>query len=84
MSYVQLAEGGFQVAYPLGLWSRFSGGLSPIQMWLVNYFHLHLHTHEVPQQHQPSFAWSTPLLPAFIADRASLWARLQHLPMSLQ
>ena len=25
MSYVQLSEGGFQVVYPLGLWSRFSG-----------------------------------------------------------
>ena len=25
MSYVQLPEGGFQVVYPLGLWSRFSG-----------------------------------------------------------
>ena len=25
MSYVQLSEGGFQVGYPLGLWSRFSG-----------------------------------------------------------
>ena len=24
MSYVQLSEGGFQVVYPLGLWSRFS------------------------------------------------------------
>ena len=25
MSYVQLSEGGFQVVYRLGLWSRFSG-----------------------------------------------------------
>ena len=25
MSYLQLSEGGFQVVYPLGLWSRFSG-----------------------------------------------------------
>ena len=25
MSCVQLSEGGFQVVYPLGLWSRFSG-----------------------------------------------------------
>ena len=25
MSYVQLAEGGFQVVCHLGLWSRFSG-----------------------------------------------------------
>ena len=25
VSYVQLSEGGFQVVYPLGLWSRFSG-----------------------------------------------------------
>ena len=25
MTYVQLSEGGFQVVYPLGLWSRFSG-----------------------------------------------------------
>ena len=25
MSYVELSEGGFQVVYPLGLWSRFSG-----------------------------------------------------------
>ena len=25
MSYVQLSVGGFQVVYPLGLWSRFSG-----------------------------------------------------------
>ena len=25
MSYVQLSEGGFQVVYPLGLWSQFSG-----------------------------------------------------------
>ena len=24
MSYMQLSEGGFQVVYPLGLWSRFS------------------------------------------------------------
>ena len=24
-SSVQLSEGGFQVVYPLGLWSRFSG-----------------------------------------------------------
>ena len=24
MSYVQLSEGGFQVVYPLGLWSQFS------------------------------------------------------------
>ena len=27
MSYLQLSQGGFQVAYPLGLWSRFSGGV---------------------------------------------------------
>ena len=27
MSYVQLSEGGFQVVHPLGLWSRFSGGI---------------------------------------------------------
>ena len=25
VSSVQLSEGGFQVVYPLGLWSRFSG-----------------------------------------------------------
>ena len=25
MSYVQQSEGGFQVVYPLGLWSRSSG-----------------------------------------------------------
>ena len=25
VSYMQLSEGGFQVVYPLGLWSRFSG-----------------------------------------------------------
>ena len=25
MSYMQLSEGGFQVVYPLSLWSRFSG-----------------------------------------------------------
>ena len=25
MSYVQLSEGGFQVVYPLGMWSWFSG-----------------------------------------------------------
>ena len=25
MSYVQLSEGGFQVVYHLGLWSRLSG-----------------------------------------------------------
>ena len=25
MRYVQLYEGAFQVVYPLGLWSRFSG-----------------------------------------------------------
>ena len=25
MSYVQLSEAGFQVVYPLGLWSWFSG-----------------------------------------------------------
>ena len=25
MSYVQLSDGGFQVVYPLGSWSRFSG-----------------------------------------------------------
>ena len=25
MSYLQLSEGGCQVVYPLGLWSRFSG-----------------------------------------------------------
>ena len=25
MSYVPLSEAGFQVVYPLGLWSRFSG-----------------------------------------------------------
>ena len=25
VSYVQLPEGGFQVVYPLGLWSRFPG-----------------------------------------------------------
>ena len=25
VSCVQLSEGGFQVVYPLGLWSRFSG-----------------------------------------------------------
>ena len=25
MSYMQSSEGGFQVVYPLGLWSRFSG-----------------------------------------------------------
>ena len=25
MSYAQLSERGFQVVYPLGLWSRFSG-----------------------------------------------------------
>ena len=27
MSYVQLSEGGFQVIYPPGLWSRFTSGL---------------------------------------------------------
>ena len=43
MSYVQLSEGGFQVVYPLGLWSRSSGVV--IWIWLVNYLHLHLHTH---------------------------------------
>ena len=43
MSYVQLSEGGFQVVYPLGLWSRSSGVVSPIWIWLVNYLHLHLH-----------------------------------------
>ena len=25
MSYVHLSGGGFQLVYPLGLWSRFSG-----------------------------------------------------------
>ena len=25
MTYVQLSQGSFQVVYPLGLWSRFSG-----------------------------------------------------------
>ena len=25
MRYLQLSEGGFQVVYPLGLWSQFSG-----------------------------------------------------------
>ena len=25
MSYMQLSEGGFQVVYPLGLWSRAPG-----------------------------------------------------------
>ena len=25
MSYMQLFEGGFQVVYPCGLWSQFSG-----------------------------------------------------------
>ena len=25
MSYMQLSEGGFQVVYPRGLWSQFSG-----------------------------------------------------------
>ena len=46
MSCVQLSEGGFQVVYPLGLWSRSSGSSScqsPICIWLVNYLHLHLH-----------------------------------------
>ena len=28
MSYVQLSEGGFQVVYPLGLWSQFSGAIN--------------------------------------------------------
>ena len=27
MSYVQLSEEGFQVVYPLGLWSRSSGAV---------------------------------------------------------
>ena len=35
MSCVQWSEGGFQVVYPLGLWSRSSGVV-------VNYLHLHL------------------------------------------
>ena len=39
MSYVQFSEGGFQVVYPLGLWSRFSGGVkSPIWIWLANIY----------------------------------------------
>ena len=42
MSYVQLSEGGFQVAYPLGLWSRFSGvDIVLYGVWLVNHLHLH-------------------------------------------
>ena len=31
MSCVQLSEAGFQEVYPLGLWSRVSGGV-PIQV----------------------------------------------------
>ena len=41
MSCVQLSEGGFQVVYPLGLWSR--SCQSPTWIWPVNYLHLHLH-----------------------------------------
>ena len=44
VSYVQLSEGGFQVVYPLGLWSRFSGVVSQSRtwIWLGNYLHLHM------------------------------------------
>ena len=44
MSHVHLSEGGFQLVYPLGLWSRFSGVVR-FGAWLVNYLHLHLHLH---------------------------------------
>ena len=61
MSYVQLSEGGFQVVYPLGLWSRSrsqSRCQSPIWIWLVNYLHLHLHLHPA---HGPAFVtWDQP------------------------
>ena len=43
MSNVQLSEGGFQVVYPLGLWSRCSRVVKvQVTIWLVNYLDLHL------------------------------------------
>ena len=35
MIYVQLYEGGFYVVYRVGLWSWFSGVVSPIRIRLV-------------------------------------------------
>ena len=54
MSCVRLSEGGFQVVYPLGLWSRSSGVVKVLKkkkkkkqigyiwIWLVNYLHIRL------------------------------------------
>ena len=43
VSSVQLSEGGFQVVYPLGLWSQSSGVVKVFftWIWLVNCLHLH-------------------------------------------
>ena len=42
MSDVQMCEGGFEVVYPLGLWSPLSGVVKVIvRIWLVNYLHSH-------------------------------------------
>ena len=45
MSCVQLSEGGFQVVYPLGLWSRSSGVLKSYMDTSSNYLHLHTFSH---------------------------------------
>ena len=37
MSYVQLSDGGFQVVYPLGLWSRFSGVVKVLYIHIYGY-----------------------------------------------
>ena len=44
MSYVQLSEGRFQVAHPLGLWSQFCG----VVEFLFRYGYAHLHLHLQP------------------------------------
>ena len=53
-----LSEGGFQVVYPFGLWSRSSGVVKVLHcismawIWLVN--DLNLHWHCTPPQNQPT------------------------------
>ena len=88
MSCVQLSEGGFQVAYPLGLWSRFSGVFKVLYVNVnVNKLrlrlHLHLHLHTYIHIHTRCVWQSTVILvsaPAGDADHACAAADLTVTP----
>ena len=46
VNYVQLSEGWFRVVSPHGMVPVLRRSFSPLQIWLVDYLHLHLHVHQ--------------------------------------